>query len=236
MLTTGGGGGEGVWDPKVCVPKRARPDFPNCKFRFFPRWSLWSGGGGGRVTFRRVGLLVLNDSTDALGLVVRPVGAGMEGAGSKTARAGGGGGRSGCHRDDVPSAELPQPLASGGWRLASEGGGGGGHPLTKRRHNTCGTAATRLTKLRTGRQCEVGRRPCLVPAQGHWAAVDLSGSVASAADSGGPTRRRAALQTLIGRAEPPPDDAFQRLVPSHRHFAQPRPCLRMGGDRGGGLA
>ena len=28
------------------VPKMARPDFPNCKFRFFPRCSLWSGGGG----------------------------------------------------------------------------------------------------------------------------------------------------------------------------------------------
>ena len=33
-------------DPTVCVPKMARPDFPNGKFRFFPRWSLWSGGGG----------------------------------------------------------------------------------------------------------------------------------------------------------------------------------------------
>ena len=29
------------------VPKMARPDFPDCKFRFFPRWSLWSAGGGG---------------------------------------------------------------------------------------------------------------------------------------------------------------------------------------------
>ena len=37
----------GVWDPKICVPKMARPDFPFCKFRFFPRWSLWSGGAGG---------------------------------------------------------------------------------------------------------------------------------------------------------------------------------------------
>ena len=37
----------GVWDRKACVPKMARPDFPNGKFRFFPRWSLWSGRGGG---------------------------------------------------------------------------------------------------------------------------------------------------------------------------------------------
>ena len=42
-----GRGGGGVWDPKVCVPKMARSDFPDCKFRFFPRWSLWSGEGGG---------------------------------------------------------------------------------------------------------------------------------------------------------------------------------------------
>ena len=41
-----GGGGE-VWDPKVCVPKMAQPDFPSCEFRCFPRQSLWSGGGGG---------------------------------------------------------------------------------------------------------------------------------------------------------------------------------------------
>ena len=40
------GGEGGVWDPKVCVPKTARSDFPYCKFRFFPRWSLWSGRGG----------------------------------------------------------------------------------------------------------------------------------------------------------------------------------------------
>ena len=25
----------------------ARPDIPHCKFHFFPRWSLWSGGRGG---------------------------------------------------------------------------------------------------------------------------------------------------------------------------------------------
>ena len=30
-------GGGGVWDPKVCVPKMARSDLPNCKLRFFPR-------------------------------------------------------------------------------------------------------------------------------------------------------------------------------------------------------
>ena len=39
----GGGLGRGA---KVCVPKIARSDFPDCKFRFFPRWSLWSGFGG----------------------------------------------------------------------------------------------------------------------------------------------------------------------------------------------
>ena len=45
-----GSGGGGVWDPKVCVPTMACSDFRCCKFRFFPRWSLWSGrpeGGGG---------------------------------------------------------------------------------------------------------------------------------------------------------------------------------------------
>ena len=42
-----GGGRGGVWDPKVWVPKRARSSFPDCNFRVFPRWSLWSGGGGG---------------------------------------------------------------------------------------------------------------------------------------------------------------------------------------------
>ena len=38
-----GGGG--------CVPKMARPDFPYFKCRFFPRWSLWSGGGGWHDAF-----------------------------------------------------------------------------------------------------------------------------------------------------------------------------------------
>ena len=33
-------GGRGVWDPKN------PPDVPSCKFRLFPRQSLWSGGGG----------------------------------------------------------------------------------------------------------------------------------------------------------------------------------------------
>ena len=45
----GGGGGRGVfekrrggvWDPKFCVPKTARPDFPTGKFRVFQQWSLW---------------------------------------------------------------------------------------------------------------------------------------------------------------------------------------------------
>ena len=40
------GGGGGVWDRKVCAPKMARPDFPFCKFYFFPQWPLWLGGGG----------------------------------------------------------------------------------------------------------------------------------------------------------------------------------------------
>ena len=40
-------GGVGVWDPKFCVPQMARQDFPNGKFRCFPRWSLWSWGGAG---------------------------------------------------------------------------------------------------------------------------------------------------------------------------------------------
>ena len=39
------GGGGGGWDPKICVPKMAQPDFPCCKFPFFPLWSIWSGGG-----------------------------------------------------------------------------------------------------------------------------------------------------------------------------------------------
>ena len=38
-------GGEG--GANVRVPKMAQSDFPNGKFRFFPRWSLWSWGGGG---------------------------------------------------------------------------------------------------------------------------------------------------------------------------------------------
>ena len=38
----GEGGGGVFWEPKVCVQKIAPPDFLSCKFRFFPRWSLWS--------------------------------------------------------------------------------------------------------------------------------------------------------------------------------------------------
>ena len=43
------GGGRGVWHPKDCAPKKkmAQSDFPNGKFGFVPRWSLWSWGGGG---------------------------------------------------------------------------------------------------------------------------------------------------------------------------------------------
>ena len=36
-----------MWDRNVGVPKMAQSDVPNSKFRFFPRWSLWLGGGGG---------------------------------------------------------------------------------------------------------------------------------------------------------------------------------------------
>ena len=41
-----GGGG---WDPKICVPKMAQPDFPDRKFRSFPTMVIlvWGGGGGG---------------------------------------------------------------------------------------------------------------------------------------------------------------------------------------------
>ena len=41
----------GVWDPKL-VRKMAPPDFPDGKLRFFPRWSLWSGGGGVNGRYR----------------------------------------------------------------------------------------------------------------------------------------------------------------------------------------
>ena len=34
-------------DPKVCIPEMAQPEFPCCKFRVFPQWSLRSGEGGG---------------------------------------------------------------------------------------------------------------------------------------------------------------------------------------------
>ena len=44
VLKKGGGGG---WDPHFCVRKMAQEDFPCRKFRCFPRWSLWSWGGGG---------------------------------------------------------------------------------------------------------------------------------------------------------------------------------------------
>ena len=52
LSETRGGGGvlEGERGPgiqKIVYPKPAQPDFPDCKFRFFPRWSLWSVGGGG---------------------------------------------------------------------------------------------------------------------------------------------------------------------------------------------
>ena len=43
--SVGLGRGEEGWDPKLCVPKMAQQDFPDCKFRFFPLWSLWCGEG-----------------------------------------------------------------------------------------------------------------------------------------------------------------------------------------------
>ena len=39
-------GGEGGLGPKSLCTKMGGPDFPDCKVRFFPRWSLWSRGGG----------------------------------------------------------------------------------------------------------------------------------------------------------------------------------------------
>ena len=33
--------------PEFCAPKMAQSDFPCGKCRFFARWSLWSGRGGG---------------------------------------------------------------------------------------------------------------------------------------------------------------------------------------------
>ena len=43
----GGEGGGGSGTPKLCAPKMARPDVPNGKFWFFPRWSLWDQEEGG---------------------------------------------------------------------------------------------------------------------------------------------------------------------------------------------
>ena len=39
------GGGERVWEPKVVYPKWPNKILPTENFRFFPRWSLWRGGG-----------------------------------------------------------------------------------------------------------------------------------------------------------------------------------------------
>ena len=36
----------------------AQSDFPDCKFRFFPQWSLWFGGGGG-LLLRCTAILIL---------------------------------------------------------------------------------------------------------------------------------------------------------------------------------
>ena len=40
--------GEGGLGPMILCTKMARPEFPNCEFRSYLRWSLWSGGGVGR--------------------------------------------------------------------------------------------------------------------------------------------------------------------------------------------
>ena len=42
----GGGRGGGFGTQRFCVPTMAQLDFLSCKLRFFPRWSLWSEGGG----------------------------------------------------------------------------------------------------------------------------------------------------------------------------------------------
>ena len=46
-LGRGGGGGEGVWDPKFRVTKMARPHFPDCKFRCSHDGHFGLGEGGG---------------------------------------------------------------------------------------------------------------------------------------------------------------------------------------------
>ena len=40
-----GAGGRGGLDPKVCVTEMARSNFADCKFRVFPRRSLWLNHG-----------------------------------------------------------------------------------------------------------------------------------------------------------------------------------------------
>ena len=53
-----GGGRRGLGPKSLCTKSGPRHDFPNGKFRFFPRWSLWSGGGGGvgtRPRYQEVG-------------------------------------------------------------------------------------------------------------------------------------------------------------------------------------
>ena len=45
----GGGGGRGFGTQKCADQKWPCSDIPIRKFRFFPRWSLWSGGGGGAI-------------------------------------------------------------------------------------------------------------------------------------------------------------------------------------------
>ena len=46
-LNEGEGGWEGVWDPKFCVPKMARPDLPNGNFVSHDGPFGLGGGGGG---------------------------------------------------------------------------------------------------------------------------------------------------------------------------------------------
>ena len=59
-------------EAKDCVPKMARPDFPNCKFRCFPRWSIWSAGGEGISGEPTPPPLVFGYSEDALLLGCMP--------------------------------------------------------------------------------------------------------------------------------------------------------------------
>ena len=64
----GGGGGGGSETQKVLYQKWPNQIFPMVNFRFFPRWSLWSGGGGSRGRGRLLPLppMVYGHSNTAL--------------------------------------------------------------------------------------------------------------------------------------------------------------------------